>query len=74
MSNGVHVNVAAQKIPAIITQARKKILTASPVLPQTKPQIKPAARKPLYSPALATIGATLIASSRIDLLQKSRLG
>jgi hypothetical protein len=34
MSNGVHVNVAAPKIPAIMTHARKKTLIASPVLPE----------------------------------------
>jgi hypothetical protein len=65
MSNGVRVNVAAPKIPAIMTHTRKKTLIAPPVLPETKPQIKPAARNPLYSPALATIGATFIASSRV---------
>jgi hypothetical protein len=47
MSNGVRVNVAAPKMPAIMTHARKKTLIALPVLPEITPQIKPAARNPL---------------------------
>ncbi|ABR91416.1 Hypothetical protein mma_1697 [Janthinobacterium sp. Marseille] len=45
--------VMPPKIPAATTQHRKKILTGSPAVPSQIPQIKPAARKPLYKPWFA---------------------
>ena len=42
--------VIPPKMPAISTQAKKKVVTFIPSAPSVNPQNNPAARKPLYKP------------------------
>lgn len=65
MKSIFRLTVAAPTTPATTTQARKKILTASPASPRVRPQTRPAARKPLYKPWFAARAFDAAANSGV---------
>ncbi len=72
MSNEVHVNVAARKIPAIMTHARKKTLIASPVRLEINPHaLSISPPQVIVLPLSCFIDTTNLFSFRVIFLHQS---